>query len=109
MSNHYGPHRLGYTCATKVFDKQKPGREPEPFSKRNRSSDRSLKPESVKAESLVIENHHVSVNQFPSLVHTARHAMEIVLCGRLLVVYSSRGAIPSWFFPPSLSALRLEA
>ncbi len=37
------------------------------------SSDRSLKPDCVKAELLVIADQHAAVNTFPGLVHTARH------------------------------------
>jgi hypothetical protein len=40
------------------------------------SSDRSLQPDSVKLESLVIAHQHGAVNTFPGLVHTARQAME---------------------------------
>jgi hypothetical protein len=37
------------------------------------SSDRSLQPDCVKAELLVIADQHAAVNTFPGLVHTARH------------------------------------
>ncbi len=39
------------------------------------SSDRSLQPDCVKLESLVIADQHAAVNTFPGLVHTARQAM----------------------------------
>ncbi len=39
------------------------------------SSDRRLKPASVKAELLVTAGQHTAVNTFPGLVHTARHVM----------------------------------
>jgi hypothetical protein len=39
------------------------------------SSDWSLQLDSMKLESLVIEDQHASVNTFPGLVHTARHTM----------------------------------
>ena len=41
------------------------------------SSDRSLQLDSVKLESLVIEDQHASVNTFPGLVHTARHTTKV--------------------------------
>ena len=40
------------------------------------SSDWSLQLDSMKEESLVIVDQHATVNTFPGLVHTARHAME---------------------------------
>ncbi len=48
------------------------------------SSDWSLKPDSMKVESLVIAHQHGAVNTFPGLVHTARHTT------------------PSWGYPKSL-------
>ena len=42
-----------------------------------RSPDRSLKPDSVKLESLVIAHQHGAVNTFPGLVHTARHTIRV--------------------------------
>ena len=77
MSSHYGLNRMGHTCATMVVDKKKQWCEPELNSKQNLSSNRSLKFKSVKLESLVIVDHHATVNTLPRLVHTARHAMEI--------------------------------
>ena len=41
------------------------------------SSDRSLKPDCVKAELLVIADQNAAVNTFPGLVHTARHTMGV--------------------------------
>ena len=43
--------------------------------KADRSPDCSLQLESMKSESLVIVDQHVTVNTFPGLVHTARHTM----------------------------------
>ncbi len=40
------------------------------------STDRSLQPDSVKLESLVIADQPAAVNPFPGLVYTARQAME---------------------------------
>ncbi len=48
-----------------------------PISKSRLSSDCSLQLESMKLESLVIEDQHASVNTFPGLVHTARHVMGV--------------------------------
>ena len=45
--------------------------------KTDRSPDWSLKPDSMKLESLVIPNQNVGVNTFPGVVHTARHAMGV--------------------------------
>ena len=43
--------------------------------KTDRSSDWSLKLDSMKLESLVIAHQHRAVNTFPGLVHTARHTI----------------------------------
>ena len=42
-----------------------------------RSSDWSLKLDSMKLESLVIAYQHDAVNTFPGLVHTARHTIRV--------------------------------
>ena len=47
--------------------------------KTDRSPDWSLKPDSMKLESLVIAYQHDAVNTFPGLVHTARHVMRVRL------------------------------
>ena len=41
------------------------------------SSDRSLQPDFVKLESLVIADQHAAVNTFSGLVHTARQTMRV--------------------------------
>ncbi len=41
------------------------------------SADWSLKPDSMKLESLVIAYQHGAVNTFPGLVHTARHTTRV--------------------------------
>ena len=51
-------------------------REVEPIHKTKPSSDWSLQLDSMKQESLVIVDQNATVNTFPGLVHTARHAME---------------------------------
>ncbi len=55
----------------------KPSREVEQILKTSPSSDRSLKLDCVKLESLVIADQHAAVNTFPGLVHTARHTMRV--------------------------------
>ena len=52
-------------------------REVERTPKSRPSSDRSLQPDCVKSESLVIADQHAAVNTFPGLVHTARHTMGV--------------------------------
>ena len=52
-------------------------REVEQISKVGLSSDWSLQLDSTKLESLVIVNQNVTVNTFPGVVHTARHAMGV--------------------------------
>ncbi len=67
---HPGPH----TCYNGGH-RGKPNREMERIPKASPSSDRSLQPDSLKPESLVIADQHAAVNTFPGLVHTARQAM----------------------------------
>ena len=45
--------------------------------KTDRSPDWSLKPDSMKLESLVIAHQHGAVNTIPGLVHTARHTIRV--------------------------------
>ena len=47
------------------------------ISKSHLSSDCTLQLEYMKLESLVIVDQHATVNTFPGLVHTARHAMGV--------------------------------
>jgi hypothetical protein len=72
-SNHHAPYVLGYTRATMG---KTTGREIVILSqslKNALSSDCRLQLAYMKSELLVIANHHVAVNTFPGLVHTARH------------------------------------
>ncbi len=74
-SSPHGPYVQGYTRATMGDTK---GCEPARGSQSQKvvlSSDWSLQPDSMKAESLVIADQHAAVNTFPGLVHTARHTM----------------------------------
>ena len=59
-------------------------REVEQTPKSRPSSDRSLQPDCVKSESLVIADQHAAVNTFPGLVHTARHTMGVGFTRRRL-------------------------
>ncbi len=74
-SSPHGPYVQGYTRATMGDTK---GCEPARGSQSQEvvlSSDWSLQPDSMKAESLVIADQHAAVNTYPGLVHTARHTM----------------------------------
>ncbi len=74
-SSPHGPYVQGYTRATMGDTK---GCEPARGSQSQKvvlSSDWSLQPDSMRAESLVIADQHAAVNTFPGLVHTARHTM----------------------------------
>ena len=76
-SNHHGLYAQGYTRATMVRTK---GSEPATVSESQKpylSSDWSLQLDSMKQESLVIVDQNATVNTFPGLVHTARHAIEV--------------------------------
>ncbi len=76
-SSPHGLYTQGHTRATMDGTK---GRDPARASQSQKavpSSDRSLQPDSVKPESLVIADQHAAVNTFPGLVHTARHTMRV--------------------------------
>ena len=74
-SSHHGPYVQGYTRATMVKTARGEAVRRSRAQKSHRSSDRSLKLDSVKLESLVIAHQHGAVNTFPGLVHTARHTI----------------------------------
>ena len=76
-SNHHAPYVLGYTRNTMAVNRGRQYREVERTPKSRPSSDRSLQPDCVKSESLVIADQHAAVNTFPGLVHTARHTMRV--------------------------------
>ena len=76
-SNHHAPYDLGYTRATMADTKGSEGVTLSKSQKRRLSSDRSLQPDCVKLESLVIADQNAAVNTFPGLVHTARHTMGV--------------------------------
>ena len=77
MSSQYVPYVQGYTRVTMVSTKGRKTVRLSQSQKTNLSSDWSLQLESMKSESLVIVDQNATVNTFPGLVHTARHAMEV--------------------------------
>ena len=54
------------------------------------SSDWGLQLAPMKAESLVIADQQAAVNTFPSLVHTARHTMEVLSTQNLRLCLGKR-------------------
>ncbi len=76
-SSHHGPYVLGYTRATMVGTARSETVTWSQSLKADLSSDWSLKPDSMKLESLVIAHQHGAVNTFPGLVHTARHTTRV--------------------------------
>ena len=76
-SSHHGPYVQGYTRATMVETERCETVTSSKTQKSYRSSDWSLKLDSMKLESLVIAHQHGAVNTFPGLVHTARHTIRV--------------------------------
>ncbi len=76
-SSHHGPYVLGYTRATMVGTQRGKTATWSKSQKADLSADWSLKPDSMKLESLVIAYQHGAVNTFPGLVHTARHTTRV--------------------------------
>ena len=76
-SSHHGPYVLGYTRATMAGTKRSKTARWSESQKTGLSSDWSLKPDSMKVESLVIAYQNDAVNTFPGLVHTARHTTRV--------------------------------
>ena len=77
MSSQYVPYVQGYTRVTMVSTKGCKTVRWSQSQKTGLSSDWSLQLDSMKEESLVIVDQNATVNTFPGLVHTARHAMEV--------------------------------
>ena len=77
MSSQYVPYVQGYTRVTMVGTMGCEAARWSQSPKTNLSSDWSLQLDSMKQESLVIVDQNATVNTFPGLVHTARHAMEV--------------------------------
>ncbi len=76
-SSHHGPYVLGYTRATMAGTARSETVTWSKSRKAGPSSDWSLKPDSMKVESLVIAHQHGAVNTFPGIVHTARHTTRV--------------------------------
>ena len=76
-SSHHGPYDQGYTRATMGGTERSEDVSLSGTQKAARSSDWSLKLDSMKLESLVIAYQHDAVNTFPGLVHTARHTIRV--------------------------------
>ena len=77
MSSQYVPYVQGYTRVTMASTKGCQPARGSQSQKTSPSSDWSLQLDSMKQESLVIVDQNATVNTFPGLVHTARHAMEV--------------------------------
>ena len=76
-SSPHGPYVWGYTRATMAGTEGCQTARWSQSRKAGLSSDWSLKPDSMKLESLVIVDQNATVNTFPGLVHTARHTMGV--------------------------------
>ena len=76
-SNHHALYVLGYTRTTMAYTTRCDTVMWSKSSKLRLSSDRSLQPDFVKLESLVIADQHAAVNTFSGLVHTARQTMRV--------------------------------
>ncbi len=77
MSSQYVPYVQGYTRNTMGGTMGRNAARRSQSQKTLLSSDCSLQLDCMKSESLVIVDQHATVNTFPGLVHTARHAMEV--------------------------------
>ena len=75
-SSHHGPYGQGYTRATMAGTEGCQPARGSQSQKAGRSPDWSLQLDSMKSESLVIAYQRDAVNEFLSLVHTARQVME---------------------------------
>ena len=76
-SSHHGPYTQGDTRTTMAHTKGSETARSSQSQKLCPSPDRSLQPDSLKLESLVIPDQHAGVNAFPGLVHTARHTTKV--------------------------------
>lgn len=76
-SSQYVPYVQGYTRVTMAGTMSRDPAKASQSQKTGLSSDCSLQLDCMKLESLVIVDQHATVNTFPGLVHTARHAMEV--------------------------------
>ena len=76
-SNHHALYILGCTRATMACTKSCDTARWSESQKAGLSSDWGLQLDPMKEESLVIVDQHATVNMFPGIVHTARHAMKV--------------------------------
>ena len=76
-SSPHGLYIQGYTRATMASTKRRKTATSSKSHKACLSADWSLKPDSMKLESLVIADQNAAVNTFPGLVHTARHTTKV--------------------------------
>ena len=76
-SNHHASYVLGHTRATMAVTKSRNIVIWSQSQKDSLSSDCGLQPAHTKSELLVIVDQNATVNAFPGLVHTARHAMGV--------------------------------
>ena len=76
-SNHHALYVLGYKLATIAGPNSCNWVTLRDSHKAGLSSDRSLQPDSVKLESLVIVSQNITVNTFPGFVHTACQTMKV--------------------------------
>lgn len=79
MSSLYGLYELGYRRTTMTVTKGSEGASRSKSQKGSRSFNCPLKLGAMRLESLVIVEHHATVNLSTDLVHTARHAEGISL------------------------------
>ena len=77
-----------HTCYNDGSKRQQYG-DMEQILKSRRSSDCSLQLENMKMESLLIVDHHATVNLYLSLVHTARHIMGARSAQSILLLHIS--------------------
>ena len=77
-SSPHGLYVQGYTRATMAGTMRRQPARGSKSQKADLSADWSLKPDSMKLESLVIAHQHGAVNTFPGLVHTARHTTRVL-------------------------------
>jgi hypothetical protein len=76
-SNHHALYDLGYKRTTMAGTKRCEAVTWSEPHKAGLSSDWSLQPDSMKAESLVIVGQQTTVNTFPGFVHTARQTKRV--------------------------------
>ncbi len=81
-SNHHAPYGLAYTRTNNGGHRGQRLCKEERIPKKPSSSDRSLQPDSVKMESLVIADQPAAVNTSRALYNTARQTMGVGNAGK---------------------------